>query len=239
MKAVKISAVLLAFGLLLSVFSGCGPKLSGEELRETVKPLLVKSVRLNEILFGDGLQAETSEARLARYFEALNLTRETAAYLPVSSSSDYLSEEQITKAVREVYAASYAEHLIRLAFYGIAPGDDDEVELGLVPVIYARYKTQDNVFANGDKVLCVRADAGEDAFPLADVSFDFDTVRAVGSGVINGTAYIRFTVDVSILDDGAEALRLNTEFRIVEEKGVWKLDSPTYFSRELIADEEN
>lgn len=234
----KITSILLLLALMISGLSlvSCGKKYTAEETRAIAQPLLENSLLVNDLYFGNGLPAETSEIRLQRYLDSTKQTIEKATYLPVAQSAKYSSQKEIKTLTEDTYAASYAEHLYRAAFFGIAPGDEDEVTLGLVPVVYARYLTVKSVFIDGDEVLCVKANAADESFNLADVSFDYSSIQFVRSGVTKKVQWLTFSVDAHLSLDGKETLVEKVEFRLVNEENGWRLDSPTYFSKDYLSE---
>ncbi len=233
-----LTGLVLLFLSVSAILCGCAGKYSAEEIAAAARPLIEASAELNEIYFGAGLPAETSPARLDRFFSATGISREKAAYLPVASDCRYQTREELARATRAVYGMSYSTYLLDLGFKGVSDGSDDEVELGVASVIYARFRTLSDVFGKGDTVLCVRADLDRESIPLADCIFLYDELKILRTGSASGNEWVRFSVPAKVLDEeGTERTVIDVTLRLIRENGVWRLDSPTYVSRLVYEDE--
>jgi len=110
-------------------------------------------------------------------------------------------------------------------------GSDDEVSIGEAHVIYARYKTMENVFEFGDSILCVRVNLDSEAVDLAKTEYLYESLEILKSGKQNGNEWIRVKIPARVYDEsGAERTTVDVTLRIVRENGTWRLDSPTYVS---------
>lgn len=113
----KVLCLLLG-AVLLSVW-GCGSKAPADaEISAVVQERVNASFELNEIYFGEGLQADVLRASVGNY-----------QY--VSEESPYQSIEQIKEATKRVFSSEYCELLFSNAFSGI-----NEKGVG---ILYARY----------------------------------------------------------------------------------------------------
>ena len=232
-----LAAVLAA--LFLCTLASCGVSVSDDEARAIAKPLVERSLSLNDVIFGDGLPVETSEFTIGKFLEATGQTLEKAAYLPVASDATLPSEAAIRSAIMTVYSEDYGGYLCRLLFDGVSDGDDDETALGLSHVIYARYQTFTDVYRKEDSVLCVRTELDDDKIDLADVTFDYTTLRVDRTGRESGKAWIHVTVNATVSTGEPMAApvtdTIEIGLRFVEEKTGWRLDSPTFVSADIFS----
>ena len=225
--------------LLSAMLASCGVPLTNDEARAIAKPLVERSLSLNDVIFGDGLPVETSEFTIGKFLEATGQTLEKAAYLPVAADAPLTTEAAIRSAILSVYSEDYGGYLCRLLFDGVSDGDDDETALGLSHVIYARYQTFTDVYRREDSVLCVRTELDGDKIDLADVVYDYGSLRVDRTGKTDGKTWFHVTVNaaVSAGAPGAAPVTDTIEIglRFVLDKSGWRLDSPTFVSTDIFA----
>jgi len=227
----KIVLLLLACAMLLPLMGCSRASLSETEAAAVIRPLVERAEVLNEIYFGLGIPQEDSAARLHAFYDATGLTKETATYLPVNRDSALQSKGAILAETRAVFSTAYSSYLEELGFRGIQDGSDDEVSIGEAHVIYARYKTMENVFEFGDSILCVRVNLDSEAVDLAKTEYLYESLEILKSGKQNGNEWIRVKIPARVYDEsGAERTTVDVTLRIVRENGTWRLDSPTYVS---------
>ena len=204
MKHRIIVCILAAAMLLMAVsMSGCGSAAPDDgALSAAAAELIQKSVAINEIYFGAGLEPVAADSPEAKAL--LSELHADAAYinfLPVAGRTGYTSIASIKEATEEVYSQSYCEYLYQLAFKGISADD--------VAATYARYMETDN------GILTVRRDI--EGIPLRTYGTEIEVLENSGSAAV---------VRVQSYLDGKEDVAV--EVQMIFENGAWRLDSPTY-----------
>jgi len=198
----KFLSVLMIFALAASLLASCGKKLTEEEAKEIVGPLIEKSYEINEIYFGNGIPheepPEDTEDNTVYDIKPVN-------YL-AAKSDKYHAIYELKEAALEVYTESYLESVFEITFEGIQDPDGNVYQ-------YAKYiTTVTDDFA-------VREDIEKDNI-LSGRTYDVSTLKIVDQS----RDYVYFTVQSYIDGEDAGVIQLS----IKDEGAGWRLDSPTY-----------
>lgn len=205
MKTLKITlAVVIAVFSVLPLAS-CSVKMTEEEARAIVSPLIEKSFEINEIFFGKGLPHEENIYDEQDEAEKEMTGTKRVRYLEVTSE-DYHSIDELKEAAREVYTESYLTAVFQIAFEGLTSSNGTVYQ-------YARYITA----LVGE--LSINADAEEQSITVGR-TYDIDSLKITKK--TSDTVYFTLKSFVDGKEDGEILLSIK------DEGAGWRLDSPTY-----------
>lgn len=212
----KKNAVILSLLILLVIIIGlssvsCSEKISKDEIKDILVPLLEKSEELNVIYFGEGLPMTVDREDAERFYSSFESEVKAINYHPVDKSCGYESEADIREATLEVFTPEYSEFLFNRAFIGISDVVNDGTGDVTQTSSYARYLEQ-----NG--MLTVRIDLSSEAIKLGR-EYDVDSLEIIRQK----ENYVLVTIPTQL--DGKSC---DVELKIVNTKDGWRLDSPTY-----------
>ena len=205
MKTLRITLAVVIVLLSVIQLASCGVKMTEEEAREIVAPLIEKSYEINEIFFGKGLPHEENIYDEQDEAEKEITGTKRVRYLEVTSE-DYHSIDDLKAAAREVYTESYLSAVFQIVFEGLASSNGSVYQ-------YARYITA----LVGE--LSIIADAEEQSITVGRT---YDTSSLKITKKTSDTVY--FTLKSFV--DGKEDVEILLSIKD-EGKG-WRLDSPTY-----------
>lgn len=180
----ELACVILIIVLVIPMASCKGPE--EEEAIALVKDLLSKSLELNEIYYGKGLDYEKNEDGVYGNI-----------YSRVSKDAKYRIREDLERATRKVFSASYSKSIIDHAFnmtLGIYGGGSNP-----------RY------FVGSDGYLTVLREYG--AREITEYNFDSIKIKRSRSKKIVATVMSTENEEIEII--------------LVKEKDGWRLDSAT------------
>lgn len=124
-------------------------------------------------------------------------------YQYISTDCEYKSINQIKEATQKVFSAEYCELLYETTFSGI-----NEEGVG---ILYARYAEKNNELIKNSTI---------QPMMTGERTYNFDTMKILKK---NSTTVL---VNIDTTDDSGNTLPI--QVRLVNENGVWLLDSPTY-----------
>lgn len=206
-RSLFISLVIL---IALSAVS-CSEKMSKDEIKDILVPLLEKSEELNVIYFGEGLPMTVDKEEAERFYSMFESDVKAINYHPVDKSCGYESEDEIREATLEVFTPEYSEFLFDRAFTGISDVVNDGTGDVTQTSSYARYLEQ-----NG--MLTVRINLSNEAIKLGR-EYEVDSLEIIRQK----ENYVLVTVPTQL--DGKSC---DVELKIVNTADGWRLDSPTY-----------
>ena len=204
MSIKKIAVRLVSLLFVVIGFSACGEKYTDEELITAAKPLVERSGLINDIFYGEGMPYVSGNLE--------NGAASTGNYSPIDPM--YLDKigvknvEELKKLTSEVYSLGVCNVIYTTKLSSVGDGSSiagyaEYVELPAGFCIYTKRTNYIN----------------------AEAHFHTDTLT-----VVKNTKNIKvLKMDVT-LTQGEEIQQRQKEFRIVNENGVWKLDSMTYIA---------
>ncbi|MBO5009701.1 MAG: hypothetical protein J6D20_03250 [Clostridia bacterium] len=215
MNKKRVLLLLTAITLLFSLFSCTDDKdnsvknreYNAAEVEQAAKVLIEKSLSLNEILYGKGLEWEEGDSK----------------EIYKKASSDSLNHygintvSELKQKISEVFSTKYIELLNKSDVFSSVK-DDDSVRF------YTRYFDDEDESGN----TCIFVYTEYD-YVLKN-SYEYITepkaVRSEGDLVI-----VKATVRASIMGENGQISKVRDfehEIKMIEENGAWRLDSETY-----------
>ena len=211
-RETKLVSMVVLLTVLCGCFVSCGVSYTDEEVYAAAKELVIKSVPLNDIYFGEGLPISDDREEVERFYEMITGGAEGVNYHPVSEDCEFQSEEDIKAATEEVFSSAYCEYLYELAFTGIsATFNEGTSDQRTDNASYAR-------FIETGGVLTVRLDLPYEAMEL-NRTYDFSGMQIVK----RKKNYV--IVSVPTEKDGYS---LEIELKLVLTEDGFRLDTPTY-----------
>ncbi len=201
MKRVLSLALALLLTLPLILFS-CGEqnrKYDGEAVVEAAIELIKKSEDLNEIFWGRGIAYLENDADRNGYYYAAD--PDSLARFGIENISDLRIKTLAT------FSAGYADTIFNTVLSPL--GDEDTGIVG-----YTRY------FQSNDKIMVF---SKYTALLNDDVTYLYDTLKATHSK--GETVFVSLDV---MIKRGEKEQKRTIEVGLIEEEGVWKIDTPTY-----------
>ena len=204
MSTKRIIVLLLSLLLVAVGFSSCGDKYSDGELIEAAKPLVEKSVTINDIFYGDGIPYAIGNIG--------NGAQSTGNYAPADplylDKIGVKSIEDLNKLTSEVYSTGVCRVIFSTKLSSVSDGSSIAG--------YAEYVELPAGFC----VYTKRTD-----YIGAKTTFHTDTLSVVSAKKDKATLKMNVT-----LVKGEKFQEREKEFSMIKEDGEWKLDSMTYIA---------
>ncbi len=172
------------------------------EVLAAAKTLIEKSLPLNELFYGKGL--EFSDDGIGIYKKATEQSIKDFGFTTV---------EEMKSAVREIYASSYAESIITSDIFSAITVDE-------IIVKYTRYyqSTDDDGNPNG---IMVKSDYD---YPLKNSYTYHEQMEVID---VEGEIIVVRTLVTAVSEEGA-VKNVNLDIKLIEEEAGWRLLTPTY-----------
>lgn len=196
-----IVAAVIVGGIFLFIhFYNDAELISDTEAQKILSELVPKSEKINEIIWGKGLDvAEGQDPKL----ESVT----AAQYRLVSEDSPYKNTEELRKAIAEVYSEGFIEKTIE---YTAFKGAEGALEESVSSQMYPRYK--DN-------------DAGQLLIDITNPGWELNTVIDSSTAKVVDAERGSQTIEVKATIEGEKT---TLKLVIVEQENGWRLDTPTY-----------
>ena len=204
--------ILLTLVVIIALLSVTGCNKKDREYDETevinaARGLIEKSAVVNELFYGKGLVIlDDKNYANGNYYMADPLSVEMYGISTV---------EDMKELARECFTVSYSNNLIDTVFSSVS--DDSGIQ-GL-----ARYYQK--MSSLDDTPECIMVLNDPDRVFLKDtVTYDYTSVRVLGSE----GEYVKVSVSVTVENADKKVQTKTVEIKLIEENGVWKIDTPTY-----------
>lgn len=204
----KILVILIILSIAFNLAS-CDRSYDEQEVATAAKELIINSLFLNEIYWGEGIpyiyNASTANGA---YCEANPLFLKNSGFETV---------EELKNLTQEVFSSSYCDSIFQTAFSSVV----DETELQL----YARYY-QKYYDVECKEPECIMVYSYFESLLPDTVEYLYDTLTVSHSK--KETVYVKVMARVT-REDGESQLREKT-IALIEEENGWRLDSATYLA---------
>ncbi len=205
----KITAILLTIVVITTVFLGSCAKNRDyveSEVLEAAERLIRKSVKLNEIYWGEGIahDQDKSEANGAYY----RASSASCSHYGINTIDD------LTQLTRETFTVDMSNLIINTKLSSIS--DEDGIQ------IYARYYQKYS--ALDDTPECIMVYDNAEVFLKDDVIYRYETLRV--SRVKGESIFVG--IDVTVINDEGDIQSSTLEIELIEEDAGFRLNSPTY-----------
>ena len=195
--------LILALVLLLT---GCAADLPAvEDVKPRLIELIEASWEINDIFFGEGLPVIARDSDYAIENHVYYMDEQGGNYDIVSPDCPYQSVLMIQSAAEAVYSTPYLASIYETMFVGVA---DENAGM-----LYARYL---------DTETGLRKSNIHEPIMSGRRLYDYDSIEIVKP---SNDRYINLEID-SYLEGEDDILRVR--LTLVNEDGVWLLDTPTY-----------
>ena len=218
----KITSFLIIIVVIFNIFIavGCADKnreYDEKEVYDAAIDLIPKTVVLNELFYGYGIIADTSSTKFSGvYYEAEYMSQKKFGIDSV---------EKMKEMTRACFSSKEADGLISTKLSSIL--DENGTPIALVRYYQDPVDT-DVIMVNSEAVIYLKD----------KLVYKYDTLAVTHS--VGENVYVKLDVDITT-EDGKEQTR-TIEVALIEEKGEWRINSPTYttyFDRDKYEDLQN
>ena len=214
----RIIAIIVALASAFSLAS-CDRSYNENEIRAAAEELVKKAILLNEIFYGEGIHFDRDENTAdGAYYEASSYYIQNVGIETVDDLKDM---------AREVFSEDYAELIFSTV---LSPVTDNDYIYSM-----ARYYQKNDALTGENIAIMVYSEAT--VYLTDKMEYDYSSVEVTGS---KGER-VYFNISVKVTDSETDEDHIMTRsVALVEEKGGWRIDSPTYvqYSKSLEEYEE-
>ena len=201
-----VALVILLAALPLSLIS-CNRRYDEEEVRAAAIKLITASAELNQVYYGEGIRyLENSSNNVSLYCEADPVDLERLGFSTIA---------ELKAKTKEVFSEAHAETMFKGSFSGTFS------QSGASNMARYYQKFDDNK-AN-PKPVCIMVLSTYESLLKGDVTYDFDTLKVMGSD----GEYINATIEANVIYDG-KTQKHTLNIRLIEEDSGWRLASTTF-----------
>lgn len=206
----RIISVILLIALSLLTLISCGDrKYDEEEVKTAARKLIVDSVILNEIFWGEGLPyIEDRNTADGSYYEAEFMYHKNLGFETLDELME-LTEKTFSKGQCSVIEETILSSVV----------------VGEETMTLSRYYQKVSLEDNKTPV-CIMVNSDCQNLIVGESEYDFDSIKVIGSE--KNKVYV--TVNVTISLEEYEPQTRTVRIALVEEDDGWKIDTPTYVS---------
>ena len=202
----KIVCLLLTAAMVFSLAACGGPTESDDELISIVKTLCDDSVKVNNLIFGEGILPKENGKTIGSYTEA---DAASLAFYEVSAVSD------IQRIAESVYTLAVAAWIKKTVL-----SSEKSEENGVV-LTYARYYVGEVEDKDGEKKEIFLVNTSYEA-TVGDASYANYRISEKKKETVS------FLVDITVTHEGESRVYTDQKITIYKEQHGWRLDTPTY-----------
>ena len=208
----KLFTVLMIMALSVATLVSCGEsnrEYDEAEVKAAAKTLIEASSLLNEVYWGDGIPYnDNKNTSDGVYYEAEYIYHHRLGF-------DNIAE--LMELTEKTFSKDYSQSIYSTLLNSIQDGD----KAIILSRYYQKYsaadgKTPESIMVNSTWVKIF----------LDDVTYDYDSIKVIGSEGEKVYVTINATVSRAELDPQVREIRI----ALVEEDAGWRIDSPTFLN---------
>ncbi len=206
-KIKTIVCILLVFSLLFCLCS-CNKnrKYDEQEVKTAAEALLRKSIQLNTIYYGHGINYISDRVGEGTYCEAD----------PIHLSSlGFTTLEGLREKTLEVFTDSYSDLIFRTKLEPIMV-DGQVIELSRY---YQQYKNIQGTIPD-----CIMVNKEMKVIFDDRMTFDYESLRVIGS---EGD-FVKLEIEVTVKNENGDSKTLTLPVTLLEESDGWRIDNPVF-----------
>ncbi len=202
----RIVSLLLALITVAGLVSCADRKYDEEEIKENAELLIEKSIMLNDVYWGRGIEyVDDASASDGDYYEA--------SYIHLKSLG-FETIDELKEMTRQTFSKRYSEQIFSTALSTVSDGSYVE----LLPRYYQKYEDEEMKVPES-----IMVNSEYEALLLDEVEYLYETITVLYSrGEI-----VFFEIDVNVTRGDNKQLQ-TLEIGVVEEDDGWRLYTPTY-----------
>ena len=204
----SIAFILIICTLLFTFLTSCDRKYDENEVIGEAKQLLERSIILNEVYYGRGIDYLSGIKTNGFYCEA------SPYYL---ASAGFTTVEELKQMTEEAFSVRYCLNLYDVYFEGVL---DD---YGNVIYMARYYQKYEDDLPTG-KPECIMVYTKHEPIFTSKVEYDYSTVKV--TDVKKETLYL--TVEATVTSSDGKSQKRTIKFTMIEDVKGWRLDSSTF-----------